>query len=375
MLGRSQQSSGNMSQSQTQRSRGRPPQQPVVDDDESQSGEEDAEELNDYGRDLQTQQPAEERRRVREGYRDLLAETEANRNDMTTEALMNTIQKANSFFGSVCATHEATLDSKLLIVASDIGVQKAHRMRLDGGSFAIDDWIGKLTVKMNGQEGEEGDDEGANLDWHALGKLATRCLSRVPTIDFMLGPLAIEPKQRTQNRRVEKLVKNKEDLQKPQQLKEGDFEKQQNETTELVMEIARCLYRVGRIPFFKFIINPESFGQTVENLFYLSFLIRDGKVQINEDDEYDDLMLGTLWRMMRKSRGTRSPLLLATFAEPAVPPNPSDYDDNQIKRYQAVIDIDQQMWRDLIDAYKITETCIPTRRPTTFATAANKWYS
>ncbi|KAJ3152025.1 nuclear protein [Geranomyces variabilis] len=351
MLGRSQQSSGNMSQSQTQRSRGRPPQQPV-DDDESQSGEEDAEELEDYGRDLQTQQPAEERRRVREGYRDLLAETEANRNDMTTEALMNTIQKANSFFGSVCATHEATLDSKLLIVASDIGVQKAHRMRLDGGSFAIDDWIGKLTVKMNGQEGEEGDDEGANLDWHALGKLATRCLSRVPTIDFMLGPLAIEPKQRTQNRRVEKLVKNKEDLQKPQQLKEGDFEKQQNETTELVMEIARCLYRVGRIPFFKFIINPESFGQTVENLFYLSFLIRDGKVQINEEDEYDDLML-----------------------EPAVPPNPSDYDDNQIKRYQAVIDIDQQTWRDLIDAYEITETCIPTRRPTSFATAANKWYS
>lgn len=37
------------------------------------------------------------------------------------------------------------------------------------------------------------------------------------------------------------------------------------------------------INFFKFIINPESFGQTVENLFYLSFLIRDGKVSIDDD--------------------------------------------------------------------------------------------
>ncbi|KAJ3152357.1 nuclear protein [Geranomyces michiganensis] len=331
------------------RSRSRP--QPI-EDDESLSAEEDGEDDADYGRDLQTQQPAEERRRVREGYRDLLAETEANKNEISTEDLMDTIQKANSFFGSVCATHEATLDSKLLIVASDIGVQKAHRMRLDGGSFAIDDWIGKLTVKMHAQEAEADDDEGMNLDWNALGKLATRCLSRVPTIDFMLGPLAIEPKQRTQTRRVEKLVKNKQDLQKPQQLKEGDIEKQQNETTELVMEISRCLHRVGRIPFFKFIINPESFSQTVENLFYLSFLIRDGRVSIDEEDEHDDLML-----------------------EPAMPPNASDYDDNQVKRFQAVVDIDQQTWRDLIDAYEITETCIPTRRPAVFTTAQNKWYT
>jgi hypothetical protein len=37
------------------------------------------------------------------------------------------------------------------------------------------------------------------------------------------------------------------------------------------------------INFFEFIINPESFGQTVENLFYLSFLIRDGKVNIDDE--------------------------------------------------------------------------------------------
>lgn len=39
------------------------------------------------------------------------------------------------------------------------------------------------------------------------------------------------------------------------------------------------------INLFKFIINPHDFGQSVENMFYLSFLIRDGKcaLELNED--------------------------------------------------------------------------------------------
>jgi hypothetical protein len=43
----------------------------------------------------------------------------------------------------------------------------------------------------------------------------------------------------------------------------------------------------GGVPLFRFCFNPKSFGQTVENLFYVSFLIRDGIVGISMDS--DDL--------------------------------------------------------------------------------------
>jgi hypothetical protein len=34
---------------------------------------------------------------------------------------------------------------------------------------------------------------------------------------------------------------------------------------------------------FEFVINPRSFGQTVENIFYLSFVIRNAMAKVEED--------------------------------------------------------------------------------------------
>jgi non-structural maintenance of chromosomes element 4 len=43
----------------------------------------------------------------------------------------------------------------------------------------------------------------------------------------------------------------------------------------------------GPVNLFRFVINPSDFAQSVENMFYLSFLIRDGEcaLEIEEDGE------------------------------------------------------------------------------------------
>lgn len=45
------------------------------------------------------------------------------------------------------------------------------------------------------------------------------------------------------------------------------------------------LEQVERVNLFKVVINPDSFAQSAENIFYLSFLIRDAKVAFEIDDE------------------------------------------------------------------------------------------
>lgn len=39
-----------------------------------------------------------------------------------------------------------------------------------------------------------------------------------------------------------------------------------------------------RVNLFRFVVNPNNFAQSVENIFYLSFLIRDGKVALELSD-------------------------------------------------------------------------------------------
>ena len=55
-------------------------------------------------------------------------------------------------------------------------------------------------------------------------------------------------------------------------------------------QIAKNLAKVAGtegIPYLKFIINPDSFSQTVENMFYFSFLVREQKVALEVDDDAD----------------------------------------------------------------------------------------
>jgi hypothetical protein len=188
----------------------------------------------------------------------------------------------------VSAPQEATLDSAFLVTASNMHAAKARAMKAGGGAFDIDDFVSKLITFMGGRRGGGGGGAGANdspaasndvdddddddddepLDWQRIGRKALAKSRRVPVMDFMcvsfvslslslsfqptlpfrttayltswvarLGPLAVEQKKRVVGKRA-RFEKNKADERRPQELREEDIARSENETTKHVIDVS-----------------------------------------------------------------------------------------------------------------------------------------
>ncbi|KAI1788588.1 Nse4 C-terminal-domain-containing protein [Ganoderma leucocontextum] len=281
--------------------------------------------------------------------------------DISTDDVAEQLRQADLLFKEVQAIQEATNDSGLLVQISQIGAAKARAMKSGSGAFDVDDFVARLITYMGGRKllspvvvdevggDDEYDEGGAPLDWERIGRRALAKSRRVPAMDFMLGPLSIEQKKRAQAKRA-KLEKNKEDLKKPQEITEEDITRSENETTKNVATIEQLLSKIdGNVNIFKFVINPHDFGQSVENLFYLSFLIRDGKCAFFTDEE------------------TGEPVILLCEQ-----PTQEDYKDGLLK-HQLVLEFDMNTWKRAIEVFNITEPMIP-QRPKSEMRIGQKWY-
>lgn len=178
---------------------------------------------------------------------------------------------------------------------------------------------GRGAIGSDDDEDEIGD-EGDMFNWEHLGRFA--CLPHIrrpATSGFLLGPLSVEKKVRKIVKRTAPFRPGNLRETRPEILNAEDVQRSENnDLTVICSKILQRLEKVcgeaqdkieaavergasdeeqtrmmkkyglrstGGICMMKFLINPRSFGQTVENMFYASFLIRDGRVQIEFDED------------------------------------------------------------------------------------------
>lgn len=297
-----------------------------------------------------------ERRRIRYEYRELIAETQKNRHDFIkpeSTGLHQALDKADNLFKGVRLTREAVLDSHFLVLASNLGSQQAQQLQTHLVTFDSDTFVQKLITFMGGRniaDVSRDDDEDEDmpsrsrrppprLDWKKLGQKASVAFRRTPNVDFMLGPLSMEPPRRPTRDTQKKTPQPKPtQLVKPTQLEK--VEAREEATTKEVDRLHQVLYDntvtedddLNPVCLFKFIINPHSFGQTIENLFHLSFLVRDGRAAISLEDG----------------------LPVVSYEEMG-----GDNEGN-IKK-QVVVHLTLQEYKEIIKTFNITEPMIPPR--------------
>ncbi|CAI7606047.1 unnamed protein product [Penicillium pancosmium] len=345
-------------------------------------------------------QDINERRKVRRDLRDLTREFNDSRGEFLqsgNDGIVKTVTQLNHLYTKVKQTSDATLDSRLLVNAADLSHKKTAQLAVgeSGAGIDVDEFVSKcISYMRRGLEStitptqrrrhrqsqrdpnaSDGEDDGDAMNWDWLGRKACLPFSSRPTVSgFLLGPLSVEKRTRQFTQRKATERPDPSQLVRPNDLVQEDLGQEDNNLTVMCSTIGKLLsdtqvqrqqqvqaeleneygedapaealqatmdkYDVcddGGIPLFKFCINPHSFGQSVENLFYVSFLARDGHAGISTDSR----QIPTL--------------------HSANPYQPSEAQQKGIQKHQAIFSLDFDTWREIIDVFDIKESIIPHR--------------
>lgn len=106
--------------------------------------------------------------------------------------------------------------------------------------------------------------------------------------------------------------------------------------SEHLITIYRILSESGSLPFYHFITDPNSFTRTVENMFYVSFLIKEGKV-----------------RMFYPEIAAQAGVLYIEVVEVD-----EDNDVPAPEACQAVLGLTEQVWRENVRKFDIQNAII-----------------
>ncbi|QSZ37104.1 hypothetical protein DSL72_009196 [Monilinia vaccinii-corymbosi] len=326
--------------------------------------------------------------------------------------IRDTLLKANKLSGRVKQTSDATIDSRLLVSTADLAKKKT--LRMTSGDTAqgvdLDDFVSKIKLYMRRERSEafqghaprntqrsrrdgavddedsDNDNDGEMLNWDYLGRNACLPNNARPSVPgFLLGPLSLQKRARRAIVRRAPLRTNNLQETRPEVLKANDIEKSENAnltylctkiqdklravqeklsadaedviTEEMTEEERRKALRDqfdmsenSSIAYFKFVINPYSFGQTIENMFYVSFLVRDGKVEVDIDPD------GLPYIGIKEADGGGS--------------------SSHTARHQAVLSLDMHDWQEMIDLFDIKEPMIDHREEQdTSNIGAKGWYA
>lgn len=247
----------------------------------------------------------------------------------------------NAMFERVNYTREAALDGQNFQAITSRAVRQVDRL-IKLNSYDAAKFCRKLREKCSSERGRP------SFDWAMLGRECGACFNAVPMNSFMNGPVEkeIEIKVRQKRQAKPKMDKNEKE-ERPEELEK--IEKSGNELSAVedhLKVLSKTLCRrvkqeaekvdgenkkKVKICAVKFLMNPKSFTQTVENIFHFSYLVKGGKASIGVD------------------KNTGLPVVRPTVIK-----------DKSVGR-QSVVAFNMSDWRRLNEAFDISEGDLPDR--------------
>jgi non-structural maintenance of chromosomes element 4 len=249
-----------------------------VEEEEAEVEEEEEELIENSTEDYEDEE--KKRREIRQKYLALISETESEKTEIIQSgSLKSMMEEGNKLFVNVNHAREGSLDALFLKKMGEFQVEKTSKIHV-GQKFDENQFLEKIKIKYN---------KGQEIDWETFGSDVSKIFRKTPQTTFMYGPLKVEEKETKKREKRKKFTQG--EAINPDEVNEVTKEK--NETTKKVKEIYKKIkleettHKDEEIPFLKVAIDPNSFTKTIENIFHLGFLVKDGRLKLEpkEDDK------------------------------------------------------------------------------------------
>ncbi|XP_050686407.1 EP300-interacting inhibitor of differentiation 3-like [Eriocheir sinensis] len=278
----------------------------------------------------------EANRAVRDRYWDLMNVVQHHKEQETnidSQDIQMLLLKANEVFEDVKRPREAAIDAQLLKACGSLARVHIESSQSSLPVFRARDFGEKLIAFLVQEEGEENEpEEHPNL----LARLGKN------TLHLSRGVMGVEPffsamewdRPTPQHRARKRNEVNVVGEQQKVKVSKGEEDKEVEAVTWKHKILKQCYVVNGKQPicFYSFIVDPNSFTRTIENLFHLSLLIRELYVEVLEDK--DGL-----------------PVIQPTQKHTAE--QGEDHDK------QCILSLDIQEWKEIINTFHITSAMIP----------------
>ncbi|XP_010928436.1 non-structural maintenance of chromosomes element 4 homolog A [Elaeis guineensis] len=191
------------------------------------------------------------------------------------------IAEVESLHHLVQKPREQVADAEVLLDIASTLVTSIRSQSNDGVTPA--DFVTALLRNFGQRDGHVNVDSALKMIcWKEVGSAVSHIFLKVPGCCTMVGPMSMQTKQRKAvvHRKRMRPTENT----RPEELDEAQPEKKTG-TDKNMATMFDILRKRRRVRLENLVLNRVSFAQTVENIFSLSFLVKDGRAEISVNDD------------------------------------------------------------------------------------------
>lgn len=223
-------------------------------------------------------------------------------------------------------------------------MEYVRKLAQSGKSYSAADFLRRLKARyvddLDGQNAAK--DDPSLFKWFQLGSCVAYAFKPAPVTFHMLGPMDSQPMMRkvAQRQRRRDPIGAATRPDEVEDLEDDDKQETDRNMEEMWRTLGRQPESIARLV--DLVLNYKSYAQSLENLFTLSFLVRDARVELKECEERGILVVK---KEIKKGTGGGS----------------KDKAAQEAQRVQFVMRMDMDTWEEWCKHTKAGE-CLMTHR-------------